>query len=73
MKVPEFLAWAETQSEGRYELVDGEITAMGGAGGDILTHVAHAGEIALDPPRMMVPVAALLGPFAGGEDAVEGI
>jgi Uma2 family endonuclease len=28
MKVPEFLAWAETQSEGRYELVDGVIRAM---------------------------------------------
>jgi len=28
MKVPEFLAWAETQSHGRYELVDGEIVAM---------------------------------------------
>jgi Uma2 family endonuclease len=28
MKVPEFLAWAEKQPEGRYELVDGEIVAM---------------------------------------------
>ena len=28
MTVPEFLAWAETQSEGRYELVDGVIRAM---------------------------------------------
>jgi Uma2 family endonuclease len=28
MKVPEYLAWAETQSRGRYELVDGEVVAM---------------------------------------------
>jgi Uma2 family endonuclease len=28
MKVAEFLAWAATQSEGRYELVDGEVVAM---------------------------------------------
>ena len=28
MKVPEFLAWAEAQPQGRYELVDGEIVAM---------------------------------------------
>jgi Uma2 family endonuclease len=28
MKVPEFLAWAERQPQGRYELVDGEIVAM---------------------------------------------
>jgi len=28
MKVPEFLAWAEAQPEGRYELVDGVIRAM---------------------------------------------
>ena len=28
LTVAEFLAWAETQSEGRYELVDGEILAM---------------------------------------------
>jgi Uma2 family endonuclease len=28
MKVPEFLAWAEAQPGGRYELVDGEIVAM---------------------------------------------
>jgi Uma2 family endonuclease len=28
MTVPEFLAWAETQDKGRYELVRGEIVAM---------------------------------------------
>jgi Uma2 family endonuclease len=28
MKVPEFLAWVETQPHGRYELVGGEIVAM---------------------------------------------
>lgn len=28
MKVPEFLAWAEAQPEGRYELVEGEVIAM---------------------------------------------
>ncbi len=28
MTVPEFLAWAETQEKGRYELVRGEIVAM---------------------------------------------
>jgi Uma2 family endonuclease len=28
MKVPEFLAWANEQLDGRYELVDGEIVAM---------------------------------------------
>jgi Uma2 family endonuclease len=28
MTVPEFLAWAETQDSGRYELVRGEIVAM---------------------------------------------
>jgi Uma2 family endonuclease len=28
MTVPEFLAWAETQQQGRYELVHGEIVAM---------------------------------------------
>jgi Uma2 family endonuclease len=28
MKVPEFLAWAEAQPSGRYELVDGQIVAM---------------------------------------------
>jgi Uma2 family endonuclease len=28
MKVPEFLAWVETQPHGRYELVNGEIVAM---------------------------------------------
>jgi Uma2 family endonuclease len=28
MKVQEFLAWADSQSRGRYELVDGEIVAM---------------------------------------------
>src|SRR5205814_10533090 len=28
MNVPEFLAWAEMQSEGRFELVDGEVVAM---------------------------------------------
>jgi Uma2 family endonuclease len=28
IKVPEFLAWAEAQPRGRYELVDGEIVAM---------------------------------------------
>lgn len=28
MTVPEFLAWVETQDEGRYELVDGEVVAM---------------------------------------------
>jgi Uma2 family endonuclease len=28
MKVPEFLAWAEAQSQGRYELVNGEVVVM---------------------------------------------
>jgi len=28
MKVPEFLAWAEAQPQGRYELVDGEVVSM---------------------------------------------
>ena len=28
MKVPEFLAWADMQPDGQYELVDGEIVAM---------------------------------------------
>jgi Uma2 family endonuclease len=28
MKVPEFLAWAEAQPEGRYELVDGDVIAL---------------------------------------------
>lgn len=28
MTVPEFLAWAESQSEGRFELVDGTVVAM---------------------------------------------
>ena len=28
MTVAEFLVWAEAQSEGRYELVDGEIVKM---------------------------------------------
>jgi Uma2 family endonuclease len=28
MKVDEFLAWSDSQSEGRYELVDGQIVAM---------------------------------------------
>ena len=28
MTVPEFLAWAETQESGRYELIRGEIVAM---------------------------------------------
>ena len=28
MTVPEFLAWAETQDSGRYELVSGQIVAM---------------------------------------------
>lgn len=28
MTVPEFLAWAEAQPEGRYELVDGEVVRM---------------------------------------------
>ena len=28
MRVPEFLAWAEAQPKGRYELVDGEVVAM---------------------------------------------
>jgi Uma2 family endonuclease len=28
MKVPEFLAWAETQGRGRFELVSGQIVAM---------------------------------------------
>jgi len=28
MKVPEFLAWADKQPDGNYELVDGEIVAM---------------------------------------------
>jgi len=28
MKVPEFLAWAEAQPQGRYELVNGEVVAM---------------------------------------------
>jgi len=28
MRVPEFLAWADAQSRGRYELLDGEIVAM---------------------------------------------
>src|ERR1700746_712788 len=29
MTVPEFLAWAETQDSGRYELVSGQIVALG--------------------------------------------
>ena len=28
MRVPEFRAWADAQSRGRYELVNGEIVAM---------------------------------------------
>jgi len=28
MKVPEFLAWAEAQPQGRYELVNGEVVVM---------------------------------------------
>ena len=28
MKVPEFLAWAEAQPQGRYELVNGEVLVM---------------------------------------------
>jgi Uma2 family endonuclease len=28
MKVPQFLAWAEAQPQGRYELVNGEVVAM---------------------------------------------
>jgi len=28
MTVPEFLAWAETQDNGRFELVRGEVVAM---------------------------------------------
>ena len=28
MKVPEFLAWAESQEKGRHELVRGEIVTM---------------------------------------------
>jgi Uma2 family endonuclease len=28
MKVPEFLAWADAQPQGRYELVNGEVVAM---------------------------------------------
>jgi Uma2 family endonuclease len=28
MKVPEYLAWAEAQPQGRYELVNGEVVAM---------------------------------------------
>jgi Uma2 family endonuclease len=29
MKVPEFLAWADGQPDGNYELVDGEVVAVG--------------------------------------------
>jgi Uma2 family endonuclease len=31
-------------------------------GGEIITRLAHDGDIALAPPGMTVPVAALLGP-----------
>lgn len=34
--------------------------------GDIATRILHDGEIALNPPGMAVPVAALLGPSAAG-------
>jgi Uma2 family endonuclease len=38
--------------------------------GDIATHIAHDGDIALNPPGMTVPVVALLGPsFADGAEA----
>ena len=38
-------------------------------GGDIVTRIAHEGEVVLTPPGMMVPIAALLGPpdASGGE------
>jgi Uma2 family endonuclease len=35
-------------------------------GGDIATRIAHDGDIALNPPGMTVPVAALLGPSSAG-------
>jgi Uma2 family endonuclease len=31
-------------------------------GGDIATRIAHDGDVTLDPPRIVVPVLALLGP-----------
>jgi Uma2 family endonuclease len=39
-------------------------------GTDIITRIAHAGEIALNPLGMIVSVAAMIGPSSsGGEDA----
>jgi Uma2 family endonuclease len=39
-------------------------------GGEIATHIAHDGDIVLDPPGLTVAVAALLGPpAAGGAEA----
>jgi Uma2 family endonuclease len=37
-------------------------------GDGIATHIAHDGDIALDPPGMTVPVAAMLGPAAPGAE-----
>jgi len=39
-------------------------------GGDIATRIAHDGDIALMPPGMTVPVAALLGPPSAGDAEV---
>jgi Uma2 family endonuclease len=36
-------------------------------GGDITTRIAHDGEISLEPPGLVVPVLAMLGPSAAGE------
>jgi Uma2 family endonuclease len=35
--------------------------------GEIATRIVYDGDIALNPPGMIVPVAALLGPVGGGE------
>jgi Uma2 family endonuclease len=41
-----------------------------GDGADIITRIAHEGEVALNPPGMIVSVAAMLGPsFSSGESA----
>jgi Uma2 family endonuclease len=64
MTVPEFLAWAESQDQGRYELVRGEIVAMAP---ERLEHVHAeqrafgAREISFDPPGISVAIAAFFG------------
>ena len=69
MTADEFLAWAEAQPSGRYELIGGVVVQMPGervahnrakaAAAGIATRILQDGSLRLDPPGLDVTIESL--------------